>query len=107
MTYVTKLMFCGTAGGWSGDVRRLDDSVQQVVQGSQIPQGQYNASSHYSLGIDNTFRKHISSVGPNMSERQSGELSQNGNVELSIAMRFGNVVRVYYRRLIWLLIGHR
>jgi len=106
MSYEPRLMFCGTAGRWSGDIGRLDNSVQQVTERLQISQGQYNASSHYSLWIHGSGSKHMSSVGTDMSEGQGGELPQYKNVELPVAKRFGNAIRVYYRRLIRLLIGH-
>jgi hypothetical protein len=95
MSYEPRLMFCGTAGGWSGDVGRLDDSVQQITKRLQISQSQYNASSDYRLCIHHSGPKHIFSVGTDVSEGHGGELSQYRNVELSVAKRFWNVVRVH------------
>jgi hypothetical protein len=106
MSYETRLMFCGTAGRWSGDIGTLDNSIQQVAERLQIPQGQYNASSHYSLRIHGSGAEYIPSVGTDMSESQGGELSQYRNVERPVAKRFGNAIGVYCRRLIRLMIGH-
>ena len=108
MSYKMRLMFCGTAGRWSGDVGRLDNSVQQIAERHQISPRQYNASSDYSLCINGSGSEHISGIRADVCESQRGELSQYRNIELPIAKCFGNVIRVCYRRLItadWPLLG--
>jgi hypothetical protein len=100
------LVFCGTAGGRGGNVGRLDNSVQQVAECHQITQGQYDASPHYGLWIDDSGSKYIASVGPGVSKGEGGELTRHRNVELPVAKRFWNAIRIYHRRLIRWLVEH-
>jgi hypothetical protein len=96
-------MLGGTAGGWSGLVRRLDDPVQKVAKRYQITEGSYNAGAHHTSRVHSAIPQHRRRVWANMGKRQRGEVSRNADVEHPIAENFWDVIRVYCRRL---LIGH-
>jgi hypothetical protein len=101
----SQLMTCGTAGGWSGSVGGLDNSVQQIPEGCQIREGSYNTGAHYGFRFEPRFSKHYRWIWPYMRKGQCRKVVGDGNIELSVAYNFWNEIRVCYLRLLR-LIGH-
>jgi hypothetical protein len=92
-------------GGWSGSTAGLSHSVEEVTEGVQILNGYYNASTDYNYGINRTIPKQRRGIWAYMCKRQNRAISNNGDVDGSIARNFANIVWVGYSRLLR-LIGH-
>ena len=94
-----------TTGGWSGNVGGLDNSIQQVAKRNQVRDGNYNTGAYYGFGINRPVSKQSRGICAYMCKSQRCKIAHDGNIELSIAKNFGDVLRVCYRGLLR-LIGH-
>jgi hypothetical protein len=94
-----------TAGGWSGSIGGLNNAIQQIPEGCQIRDGNYNAGTHYGFSLNSPVSKHRRWVWPYVRKGQRRKSSGNRNVKLPVAHNLWNAIRVYSFRL--LLIRHR
>lgn len=92
----------GGNGGWVGIVQQ---TVECLPHRFQVFRSQDDAGAHYSPRFDCTAIEQGVSVGPNVSERQVSKSVDYGDVELSVAQQFWNVVRVSYW-VVHYLVGH-
>jgi hypothetical protein len=92
----------GAADGWSGEIGH---PVQQVAERGQMPDGYYNASTHYHYGITGPVPKQRCGIWAYMRKRESRVIAENGDIDRPIAKKFANAIRVRDGRL-WGLIGH-
>jgi hypothetical protein len=100
------LVTSGTAGSWSGGAgRRLSHADQQISEGMQIREGNYNAGSHYGFGINSPVPEHRRRVWAYLRKGQGREVTGDGHIESSVTKNFWDSIRVYYLRLLR-LIGH-
>src|SRR5262244_364857 len=83
-----------TAGRWSGGIGSLNNPIQQIAERGQICDGNYNAGTYDGSGIDRPVSKQSRGIWAHMRKRQNGTIANDGYVELSIAKKFRNVVRV-------------
>ena len=95
------LMSCGTAGGWSGSVRRLNDTGKQISESNKVTQ------SHNDAGANNFFyvycpREQIGGSWSGVGECQGGKVAMGMNIKTTIANNLLDVIRVNYRRILML-----
>src|SRR5262245_12388063 len=95
-----------TTGGWSGNVGRLDNPVQQIAERNQVRDGNYNTGAYHGFGINRPVPKQSRGIWAYMCKSQRCEIAHDGNVKLSIAKNFRGVLWVCYKGLLR-LIGHR
>jgi hypothetical protein len=94
------LMSCGTAGGWSGSVRRLNDTGK-LSESNKVIQ------SHSNSGANNFFYVYcpIEQIGGSWSgvaECQGGKVAMGMNIKTTIANNLLDVILVNYRRILML-----
>jgi hypothetical protein len=92
-------------GGWGGVATRLSQSVEKVSERVKILKGYYNASTDYHYGIHRPVPKQRRGIWAYMRKRQDSAISNNRDVDGTIARKFADVVRVCYSGLLR-LIGH-
>ncbi len=98
-------MTCATGGcGWWGRIGADEHLVQKLLERYEIREGCYNAGSHNGLLIDSARREHRRWFWPHMRKSQIRKGADDMDVKPSVAKRFWDIVRVYYR---WMIkIGH-
>jgi hypothetical protein len=89
-----------TAGGWSGNIGSLDDSVQKIAERYQIRYGNYNACAYYGLGVNATLPENRDRVWPDMCKSQRCKSSCDRDVKGTIAESLRNVIRIFR---VWIL----
>jgi hypothetical protein len=76
-----------TAGGWSGSIGSLDNSVQQISEGCKICDRNYNAGTHDGFRIESRVPKHHGWIWSHMCKGQRRKTSGDGDIELSVAQK--------------------
>jgi hypothetical protein len=92
-------MFCRTAGSWSGTLGGhyvLNIGSQKVSQSEQIGRRQHDTCPDDGRGVEGRIGEHFGRVWTIMGESKSRQMGRTREIELSIAKRFRNIVRVAY-----------
>jgi hypothetical protein len=96
------LVLSGSAGRWSGSVRRLDDSREQVSERGEIIQGHCDPSPHHFFIVDPAVEK-VGGFWSGMGESQGGKVAMWMNKKTSVAKDFRDAIGVHHRWLLGLL----
>lgn len=92
------LMLGGSAGGWSGGLRRLDDAREQITQRYKIVQRHRDPRTDHFI-IDDPAVKKIGGGRSDLRQGESGMITMWVEIEPPVTQSFWDTVRINYRRL--------